>query len=190
MGILAFSASAFAGPRPEAAVTPDGVQKTKLVGISRIENLPPLPPGARANTEAQPTNVPVPIFRVLSDEQMARGGTAYEGAAEAIVYRSGPDSGFGNFNKGSASGNFLANLLHLGNGFPVDGGAGKGEIKGYETLIYNSVSNPETYPSGLVTTVSLWDGDPLGWIDTRINDPAADSADGLHFHWYDRDGRP
>jgi hypothetical protein len=167
MGVLAFSASVFAGPRPEAAVTPDGVVHKSLIGVSRIDNLQPLPPSVRRpNTEAQPTNVPVPMYRVLSDEQMARGGTAFDAAASAVVYRSGADSGYGNFNK-SESGNFLGNLLHLGNGFPVDGG----EIKGYDLLVYNSVSNPETYPSGLGVVVSLWDGDPLGWIDTRINDP-------------------
>ena len=163
MGVLAFSAGVFAGPRPEADVTPNGLEKTKLVGFSRIESLPPLPPGARANTIGQPTNVAVPIFRHLSEQQMARGTTANTGYADAIVYRSGPDSGYGNFNK-SESGNFVGNLLHLGNGFPVDGG----EINGYETLIYNSVSSPG---GDAACDVYLMDGDPLGWIDTRINDP-------------------
>ena len=162
MGVLAFSAGVFAGPRPEADVTPDGLQKTTFVGVSRIESLPPLPPGARANTIAQPTNLNVPVYLHLSDQEMASGGTADWGYTKAVVYRSGADTGYGNFNKSSAAGNFVANLLHLGNGFPVDGG----EIDSFETLIYNSVSSPG---GNAACTVALWDGDPLGWIDTRYN---------------------
>lgn len=167
LGTVGVAASVFAGPRPESDVTPDGVQQKKLVGVSRIESLPPLPPGVDPGTMLfQPTNVPVPIYRLLSEERMARGGTAYDGYAEAVVYRSGPDDGYGLF-RHAATGNFTGSLVHLGNGFPVDGG----EIKRYEILVYNSVSNPQTYPSDMGVIVSLWDGDPLGILDTRISDP-------------------
>jgi hypothetical protein len=93
----------------------------------------------------------------------AHGSVANTGSARAIVYRNSHDNGYANFNK-SVQGNFVGNLLHLGNGFPGDGG----EISGYDLLVYNSVSSPG---GDAAATVSLWDGDPLGLIDTRISDP-------------------
>jgi hypothetical protein len=119
------------------ADAPQKLEHSKLIGVSRITELPPLPPNMKANTEVQPLFTPVPIFRVLSDEQMARGTVANTGAATAIVYRNSHDNGFGNFNK-STQGNFVGNLLHLGNGFPMTGG----EIKGYDLLVYDSSLDP------------------------------------------------
>ena len=162
--LLALSVSVQGGPRPEAGVIPQGAERMQLIGVSRIDELPPLPPGVRPGTEGQLTGIPVPVYRMISDEELALGRRAANtGAATAVVYRSGPDSGYGNFNK-ATEGNFVGNLLHLGNGFPVTGG----EIKGYDTLVYNSVFSPGGNASCIV---SLWDGDPLGFIDTRISDP-------------------
>jgi hypothetical protein len=165
LGVFALSVAVYAGPRPAGDATPQSVEKVKYVGYSRFTELPPLPPNAKLNVEPQPLYVPVPIFEVLSDEEMARGGTANTGAGTAMVYSAPFDSGYGNFNK-SEPGNFVGNLLHLGNGFPLTGG----EIKGYDTLVYHSVAAPAGGPDA-ACRVSLWDGDPLGWIDTRISDP-------------------
>jgi hypothetical protein len=157
LGVFALSVAVYAGN------TPQGVERISFEGISVVNEMAPLPPGARENTVMQPFGVPVPIMRMISNEEFARGGTA-TGTAKAIVYRNSHDAGSGNFNKGSAAGNFVGNLLHLGNGFPVTGG----EISGYDLLVYNSVSSPG---GDAAATVALWDGDPLGIIDTRISDP-------------------
>ncbi|MGD2111203.1 MAG: hypothetical protein PVI86_17640, partial [Phycisphaerae bacterium] len=66
LGVFALSVAVF------AADAPQGLEHTKLIGVSRITELPPLPPNARPNTEVQPLHVPVPVFRVLSNEEMAR----------------------------------------------------------------------------------------------------------------------
>jgi hypothetical protein len=136
-------------------------QDAKLIGISRISELPPLPANlAKGNSWAQPLDVPVPIF---SRHQDGFEGSVATGVGTAIVFRQAYDSGYGNFNK-STQNNFAGNLMSLGNGFPADGG----DITGYDLLIYNSV----TSPGGDATAyVSLWDGDPLGFIDTRVSDP-------------------
>jgi hypothetical protein len=134
-----------------------------LVGISRIDHLPPYPPGAATNLDVQPVGIPVPIFEVLSDEEIARGAPRNTGPLTAVVYRNSHDNGLAQYNKAD-TGSFTGNLLHLGNGFSVDGG----EIKGYDLLVHNSASNPG---GDATVQVSLWDGDPLGVIDTRISDP-------------------
>ncbi|MGD2111245.1 MAG: hypothetical protein PVI86_17850 [Phycisphaerae bacterium] len=152
--------------RSGADVQPQQIEKVRLTGVSLIEELPPLPRSARANLEGQVTGVPVPVFSMISDEQVARGEGWTAPADEplqAVVYRNSHDTGFGNYNKATV-GNFVGNLLHLGNGFPVEGG----EISGYDLLVNNSVNNPG---SDATVYVSLWDGDPLGVIDTRISDP-------------------
>ena len=163
LGVFALSVAVYASPRPAGDVTPQGVERIKYVGYSQIDELPPLPPNVKSSDVlVQPLHLRVPIHRVLSDQQMERGSVA-SGSATAIVYQQPNDSGYGNFNK-STDNNFVGNLLHLGNGFPVDGG----EITGYDTLVYNSVSSPGGHAA---CTVSLWDGDPLGLMDTRIADP-------------------
>ncbi|MGD2109382.1 MAG: hypothetical protein PVI86_08310 [Phycisphaerae bacterium] len=135
----------------------------RLIGVSRIDRLPPVPEGFSANVDAQPIGIPVPVFEVISEEAIRRGSTRNTGPATAVVYRNSHDNGF--FNPAKATtGAFTGNLLHLGNGFPPDGG----EISGYDLLVYNSVSSPG---GDAAATVSLWDGDPLGVIDTRISDP-------------------
>jgi len=160
---LVIGAAVFAGPRPVGDVTPQGVERAEFIGFSRIDEMSPLPPNARANILVQPLGMAVPIFEVISDEMAARGSVANTAAATAIVYRNSHDSGYANYNK-STQGNFVGNLLHLGNGFPVNGG----EIKGFDLLIYNDHMGPG---GDAACTVSLWDGDPLGIIDTRISDP-------------------
>ncbi len=123
----------YAGPRPVVEVTPQAVERVKLIDVSRIDEMPPLPPSARANTIVQPLGVPVPVFRVLSDEEMTRGTVANTGAATAIVYRNSHDTAWAEWGKADA-GNFTGNLLHLGNGFPVSGG----EISGCDLLVTHS----------------------------------------------------
>lgn len=165
------SVRADAGPRPEGGPAPQEAEKVRLIGVSRFDALPPLPFEMKANIEGQPTGVPVPVFSMISDEQFARGETLSASSTEgltAVVYRNSHDTGFGNFNKATA-GNFVGNLLHLANGFPVNGG----EVSGYDLLVYNAASNP----GGDATVyVSLWNGDPLGIIDTRISDPPNEIA--------------
>ena len=94
--LLALSASVHGGPRPEAGVIPQGAEKMQLIGVSRIDELPPLPPGVRPGTEGQLTGIPVPMYRMISDEELALGRkVANTGAATAIVYRNSHDSGYG-----------------------------------------------------------------------------------------------
>jgi hypothetical protein len=153
----------YAAPRVRADAASDQRARVQPIDISRIDELPPLPPDAGPNAMVQPLGMAVPVYRVISDEMAARGTVANTGAATAIVYRNSHDTGYARLAK-STAGNFTGNLLHLGNGFPVDGG----EIKGYDLLVYNDHNNPGGDAS---CTVSLWDGDPLGLIDTRISDP-------------------
>ena len=162
LAVVAIAAHAYAGAHFEQKRTPQDTEKIRLIGVSRFDELPPVPAGARPDLEAQLTGVPTPLFRMLSDEEMVRGGAGSNGAATAIVYRNSHDSGWANLSKADV-GNFTGNLLHLGNGFPVTGG----EISGYDLLVYNMYTSNTTAD----VVVSLWDGDPLGFIDTRISDP-------------------
>ncbi|MGD2111246.1 MAG: hypothetical protein PVI86_17855, partial [Phycisphaerae bacterium] len=145
--------------------------RVRFIGVNRVDSLRPHPFEGRVNLDAQPTGIPVPVFAVVSDEEVARGGASVvgeEGKYTAIVYRNSHDSGYANFGK-ATTGNFMGNLLHLGNEFPVDGG----DISGYDLLVYNSAFNPG---GDAAVHVSLWDGDPLGVIDSRISDPPQEIA--------------
>ncbi len=159
------------GPRTEGEVARQDIERVRFIGVSRFEALPALPFTTKADLEGQVTGVPVPVFAVISDEQVARGETrtaSTDEALTAVVYRNSYDSGWGQFGK-ATEGNFVGNLLHLGNGFPVTGG----DVSRYDLLVYNAASNP----GGEATVyVSLWNGDPLGWIDTRISDPPEEIA--------------
>jgi len=100
MGPPAFGKEA---PVSSSAFSPNA----KLIGHRKFEQLPPVPPGARASFDAQPTGIAVPVFEVRSREELSRGGVASVNAtATAIVYKSSADTGFANFNKGTA-GNFV-----------------------------------------------------------------------------------
>ncbi|MGD2109386.1 MAG: hypothetical protein PVI86_08330, partial [Phycisphaerae bacterium] len=162
-GVTLGSLPVHAAPRRERKEAPDRNQQIKLIGVSRIDELPPLPPGARPNTMVQPLGIPVPVFEVASDQMAARGSVANAGSAKAVVYRNPNDAGFAHHNKPDA-GNFTGNLLHLGNGFPLGGS----EISGYDLLVYNDAAGPDAAGAA---RVSLWNGDPLGLIDTRISNP-------------------
>jgi len=169
--LLVGSVRGDAGQAADGSVISQADEHVRFIGVSRLDALPPLPVGARANLDGQPTNVPVPVFALISDEQIARGetrATTTDEPISAAVYRNSYDSGYGVFYK-ATEGNFVGNLLHLANGFPVDGG----EISGYDLLVYNTASNP----GGEATVyVSLWTGDPLGIIDTRMGNPPEEIA--------------
>ena len=123
--------------------------------------------------ERLPSGRPIVIVEIEDDGTVAAandGDVAASGGdsgssifdAPAVVFEQRADSGFVLTNKDD-EGNFIANQLYFGNGFlPGD------RISGYDLLIY---TDPAGGPASV--KVSLWDGDPLGIVDTQCADPPA-----------------
>lgn len=110
-----------------------------------------------------PQGMPVVVYEFDDDATLARGASgaaaAGMGPIEADIFDEPFDSGVGYFGYLVASeiGNFHSFGMELGNW------DGSGEISSYDVLVFNSSA------SGAPATVriSIWDGDPLGFIDTE-----------------------
>ena len=148
----------------EVARINDRLAKGRVVAVSPAlteadVSLPERLSATGARLERLPTGLPVVTVAVEDDATIARGvaGPVF-GEVMAVVFRQLDDGGFVFANKDDA-GNFVANQMFLANGFaPGDA------IIAYDLLVYNA---PTGGPASV--KVSLWDGDPLGIVDTQCN---------------------
>jgi hypothetical protein len=112
--------------------------------------------------ETEPGAADVEALLVYDDATRARGGVASDGeSAEAIVFDQCNDSGFGHFMKNDDTFGYgtWSNQMIFGNGFhPGD------MITGYEFVVYHSAYGDPGHNAGF--EVELWDGDPMGYMDT------------------------
>ena len=142
----------------------------RLIGTSRIDELPPLPLGTQANTLVQPAGIPVPIFEVISDEKAGRGAIASTGPATAVVYRNSHDTGLARHNKADA-GKILADAvtdfmqrLNIPNGLSAVGYTTDdipALVEG--TLPQHRVTKLSPRPVGAEELAALFEDAMVGW---------------------------
>ncbi len=143
-GVLAFGVAASAAPLRSG----DAVGRMKDTGA--VQEGPPA--GATATT-------------VLDDATRARGGLASGGAAEAIVFQQGNDSGFAWLSKDDdvfGLGTWATQQI-FGNAFEP-----YMSISAYDILVYHSVlADPDVNASFMT---ELWTGDPYSIMDVVCAD--------------------
>ena len=167
VGLFGFSI-AYAGPRTDkASSTTDSVQAVETRRVVEVQPAiegplaVPTALGDHANRlEPLPQGMPIVITEVHMDMRTG-GGIAAAGASQAAVFLDGGDSGFFNPIKASDVGTFVAQQMIFGNGWTPGN-----SINGYSMTIFNHSAGP----SGPMTVrTSLWDGDPLGIVDTQCS---------------------
>ena len=166
VGLFGFG-MAYAGPRTDKASATGSVpavETRRVVAVQPAIEGPlavPTALGDKANRlEPLPQGMPIVITEVHMDMRTG-GGIAAAEASQAAIFLDGGDSGFFNPIKASDVGTFVAQQMIFGNGWTPGN-----SINGYSMTIFNHSAGP----SGPMTVrTSLWDGDPLGIVDTQCS---------------------
>jgi hypothetical protein len=168
LGVFAFSVTVYGEPVSRLASL---VGKELRPGQRIVEVRPPigyqtLPPGAgimEEEFEPIPQDLPIVVVQVMDDASIAAGRVA-SASGTATVFQQDHDTGLFRPMKSvddvgiaGIPPHYIANQMFFGNGFVP-----KGEISGYDLLVFNSQRSSGTAS----LDVELWYGDPFGAKDT------------------------